>query len=57
MASTVLEFKNTICSAIRRAQFSGYPLGEALAQGKTGKAAALLNKGATPCMFYELPSV
>jgi hypothetical protein len=57
MANTILEYKNSICAAVRRAQFSGTPLGEALAQGKTGKANALLEAGATACVSYDLPAV
>lgn len=57
MANTILEFKNSICGAVRRAQFSGTPLGEALAQGKTGKTHALLEAGANPCISHSLPTV
>jgi len=57
MAATVLEFKAQICAAIRRAQFSGTPLGEALAQGKVGKVNALLEAGAHPCLVLDLPAV
>lgn len=53
MAKIVLRAKYEVIAAARRALVSGYPLAEAITEGKLGKAHCLIEAGVDPLIVFD----